>query len=122
MNKASFLLIVFVFCFMSGCAKHDTLGNFDTEKWQEDIKGCSGDRTEMIDDLIEVKTKLLGLYQKSIIKLLGQPEEQELSNRSQTYYSYYIDASSTCENGSDDPRILEIRFTSLGIANEVNIK
>lgn len=122
MKKVSLLSIAILICLITGCAKSDTLGNFDTKKWQKDIKGCSGERTKMIDDLIEVKTKLLGLYQKSIIKLLGQPEEQELSNRSQTYYSYYIDPSTTCENGSDDPRILEIRFTSLGIANEVNIK
>ncbi len=105
-----------------GCTKPNDLGDFDTEKWQADIKGCTGDRAEMIDELIEVKSKFLGLYQKTIIKLLGQPEDQELYNRSQTYYVYYIDAAPSCENSEEDPRILQIRFTSLGIANEVNIK
>ena len=122
MNKFGYLSIVVMAFVLIGCAKKDTLGDFDTEKWQKDINGCAGDRSTMIDDLVEVKKNLLGLYQKSIIKLIGQPEEQELSNRSQTYYSYYIDAAPSCESSAEDPRILEIRFTSLGIANEVNIK
>ncbi|OEK04457.1 hypothetical protein [Roseivirga misakiensis] len=122
MKKFGYLGMVVVLLAVTGCAKKDTLGDFDTAKWQEDINGCQAVRAEMIDDLIEVKKDLLGLYQKSIIKLLGQPEEQELSDRSQTYYSYYIDPAPSCENGIENPRILEIRFTSLGIANEVNIK
>ncbi|MFY0594522.1 hypothetical protein [Roseivirga sp.] len=122
MSKLKNILLIGVLLCVISCAKKDTLGDFDTEKWQEDINGCAGDRSEMIDDLILVKKNLLGLYQKSIIKLLGQPEEQELSNRSQTYYSYYIDGAASCEKGTENPRILEIRFTSLGIANEVNIK
>lgn len=98
------------------------MGDFDAEKWREDIKGCNGDRSESIDDLIKAKSKLLGLYQKTIINILGQPEDQELYKRSQTYYVYYIDPSPDCENSSEDPRVLEVRFTSLGIANEVNIR
>ncbi len=76
----------------------------------------------MIDDLIAVKSKFLGLYQKTVIKSLGQPEDQELYSRSQTFYVYYIDPAASCESSVEDPRVLEIRFTSLGIANEVNIK
>ncbi len=117
---AYFLMICLITT--SACTKRLDLGSFDSEIWKSDLKGCSGKRAEIIDQLIEVKPKLLGLYQKSIIKALGQPEEQELFKRSQTYYVYYIDGAPTCENPVESPRILEVRFTSLGIANEVNIK
>ncbi|MBO3697072.1 hypothetical protein [Roseivirga sp. E12] len=120
--KRSFLLIITITGLILGCSKPNDLGDFDTKKWKEDLNGCKGDRVELIDDLIEVKSKFLGLYQKTIIKSLGQPEDQELYSRSQTFYIYYIDPSPACENSPEDPRILEIRFTSLGIANEVNIK
>ncbi len=122
MKKHLILLFTVSIALFVGCSKPSDLGDFDTEKWQGDIKGCTGNRAEMIDELIEVKSKFLGLYQKTIIKLLGQPEDQELYNRSQTYYVYYIDGAPSCENSQEDPRILQIRFTSLGIANEVNIK
>ncbi|NVK85638.1 MAG: hypothetical protein HWE21_15040, partial [Cytophagia bacterium] len=52
-----------------------------------------------------------------------QPESEELYERSQTYYFYAIDPSEECDGtASDDPRILSIRFTALGIANEVDIR
>ena len=105
------------------CTKKAELGDFDTEKWKSDPNGCQGVRAEMIDDLLEVKPNLLGLYQKSIIKALGQPESEELYERSQTYYFYSIDPSEKCNtNLEEEPRILSIRFTALGIANEVNIR
>lgn len=122
MNKIfSFTLISLLFI-CSACTKRADLGDFDSEMWKSDIKGCDGIRAKMVDQLVEVKPKLRGLYQKTIIKALGQPEEQELYKRSQTYYVYYIDPAPSCENTVEDPRILEVRFTSLGIANEVNIK
>lgn len=106
-----------------GCTKKAELGDFDTEKWKSDPNGCEGIRAEMIDDLLEVKPNLLGLYQKSIIKALGQPEGEELYERSQIYYFYAIDPSEKCNtNREEEPRTLSIRFTALGIANEVNIR
>lgn len=121
MKKLIALLICLVL--ITSCTKKAELGDFDVDKWQSDPKGCKGIRSEMIDDLLEVKPNLLGLYQKSIIKALGQPESEELYERSQTYYFYAIDPSEECDGtASDDPRILSIRFTALGIANEVDIR
>lgn len=122
MKNTSILLFALLLIASISCSKPNDLGDFDTEKWQADIKGCKGDRAEMIDDLIKVKAKFLGLYQKTIIKALGQPEDQELYKRSQTFYVYYIDPAPSCENTVEEPRVFEVRFTSLGIANEVNIK
>ena len=122
MKNISLLLFALLITVCLGCSNPKDLGEFDTEKWQADINGCKGERAEMIDDLIAVKSKFLGLYQKTVIKSLGQPEDQELYSRSQTFYVYYIDPAASCESSVEEPRVLEIRFTSLGIANEVNIK
>ena len=107
---------------ITSCTPKAELDGFDTARWKADIKGCNGDRAELFDDLQEIRRNLLGLYQKTVIKHLGPPEEQELYKRSMNYYVYYIDPSNKCEKGLNEPRYLEIRFTSLGIANEVNIK
>lgn len=117
------LILIFIALVATSCTKKLELGSFDSEQWKSDPNGCKGLRTEMIDDLLEVKGNLLGLYQKSVIKALGQPESEELYERSQTYYFYSIDPSEACGAEADsDPRILSIRFTALGIANEVDIK
>ena len=116
------LLLIIVLLFFTACANKTDLGEFDTGAWKEDRHGCDKKREKLVEQLKPVKQNLLGLYQKSIIKILGQPEGQELYKRSQTYYIYYIDPSDECEQGIENPRKLEVRFTALGIANEVNIK
>ena len=80
------------------------------------------ERIDLIDNINDNKKKILGLYQKDILKIFGQPEEQELYKRSQTYYVYYLDPSTDCKTTIENPRKLFIRFTSLGIANELTIR
>lgn len=116
------LLTVLSIYLMASCTKKADLGDFNQEQWKNDPNGCLGERAQMVDDIREAKSKLLGLYQKSIIKVLGRPEQEELYKRSQTYYIYAIDPSKECSEPDADPRFLRIRFTSLGIANEVNIR
>lgn len=106
----------------TGCLKKVTVENFDQDTWASDPKGCQSKRIELIPQINENKKKLLGLYQKDILKILGQPEEQELYKRSQTYYIYYLDAAQSCDQPVENPRKLFIRFTSLGIANELTIR
>ncbi len=121
--KPSLLICLFIFALtFSGCTKKVDVGDFDIEAWQSDGNGCNGVRAGMTEDIMKLKPKLLELYQKSVIEVLGQPEEQELYQRSQTYYVYYIDPAGDCENKVENPRKLMVRFTALGIANEVNIR
>ena len=116
------LLFTVILVFLTNCGRKTDLGEFDKQAWKKDRYGCDGERKKLIEDLKPVKQNLLGLYQKAIIQFLGQPEDQELYKRSQTYYIYYIDPSDDCTASEENPRKLEVRFTALGIANEVNIK
>jgi hypothetical protein len=116
------LLLIVILASMSSCLKKVDVGDFDRESWQNDPKGCLSERPDLIQELNKHKKAMLGLYQKDVISVLGQPEEQELYKRSQTYYIYYIDAAPGCQNPVENPRKLYIRFTSLGIANEITIK
>lgn len=109
-------------CLLNACTKKADPGDFDVKAWLDDPKGCQGVRATMSEDLAELRPKLLGCYQKQIIKVLGTPEEQELYRRSQTYYIYYIDPAEDCPNAAQNPRKLEVRFTALGIANELNVR
>ena len=121
-NFLKISLLISSICLLSACTKKVDTGDFDTEAWLADAKGCNGTRAEMVEDLRTLKPSLLGHYQKRIIKVLGEPEEQELYRRSQVYYIYYIDPAGDCPNAIQNPRKLQVRFTALGIANEVNIR
>lgn len=120
--KKLLLFALPVILLTTSCTKKIDVGDFNSEKWISDQQGCSGHRAEMVEDILEIRENLLGLYQKSIIKVLGKPEGEELYERSQTYYWYYIDPSEKCDSTYENPRRLTIRFTALGIANQVDIK
>ncbi len=108
--------------FLLGCGSSPNLGDFDSKLWKSDVKGCSGQRVSQAKEIDEIKSELLGLHHKKIVKILGPPEEQELYKRSQNYYSYFVDPGTDCDSSTQNPRKLVIRFTALGIANEVNIR
>lgn len=116
------IALLAVLACLSNCTKKIDVGDFDIDTWKADSRGCKGQRAEMTQQVMELKPKLLELYQKSVIEVLGKPEEQELYERSQTFYIYYLDPAGDCENSRANPRKLMVRFTALGIANEVNIR
>lgn len=123
MKSSKLVVIILSFSLLiTACTKKADVGDFDSAKWIGDQNGCLNQRSEMVQDLIKIKPNLLALYHKSIIEILGKPDAEELYERSQTYYWYYIDPSPKCDQPSENPRKLSIRFTAMGIANEIDIK
>ncbi|KOF03684.1 hypothetical protein OB69_05170 [Roseivirga seohaensis subsp. aquiponti] len=123
MKSSKLVVIILSFSLLiTACTKKTEVGDFDSAKWIGDQNGCLNQRSEMVQDLIKIKPNLLALYHKSIIEVLGKPDAEELYERSQTYYWYYIDPSPKCDQPSENPRKLSIRFTAMGIANEIDIK
>lgn len=123
MKSSKLVVIILSFSLLiTACTKKAEVGDFDSAKWIGDQNGCLNQRSEMVQDLIKIKPNLLALYHKSIIEVLGKPDAEELYERSQTYYWYYIDPSPKCDQPSENPRKLSIRFTAMGIANEIDIK
>ena len=112
----SFLLI--------GCRPElPSLENFDFEKWTNDKKGCKGERALLIKSLKNQKTALLERTQNEIQELLGEPDEHELYERSRKYFYYYLEPSKYCQDSiTGKTRILQIRFSAMGISNEVFVK
>lgn len=78
----------------------------------------------METSLEQQKNKLLGLTEAQIGTLLGRPDDNELYKRNQKFYHYAIEASKNCGAVAPgkSPKELIIRFTAMGIANEVSIE
>ena len=63
-----------------------------------------------------------GLKTSDIESYLGKPDAQELYDRSQRYYIYFIEPGPKCEAANENPQALFVRFSAVGIANEFTIK
>ena len=113
----SLSFLVFVFCI--SCDKPlPTLEGISTEQWMEDRNACSRARSSMTEAVDREKEKLLGLNQMQIVKLLGRPDQNELSTRNQKFFYYFLEPGPACENGNPSAKRLSIRFNAVGLAKE----
>ncbi len=112
--------------YFSGCTtrkkKLRKLENFDDRVWIQDKNGCKGKRMLLKDDLLASKYYMRGLKAEQIEEYLGKPDAQELSERNQKYYIYYLEPGPKCAAAKENPQALFVRFTAVGIANEFSIK
>ena len=116
MYKYLFLLLISV-----SCTQSFSLQDFDEEKWKNDKKGCNGNRMEMINTLINSKEELLKKSDFQISQVLGKPDKQELLERSQKFFIYFISPASDCDQFDQNASsiYLQIRFNALLKSNEV---
>lgn len=121
-----FLILFIFFLAQSGCnrktEKISKLQEFDSELWTQDKNGCKGDRLNLKNQILSLKHNMRGLKNSEIESYLGKPDAQELYDRSQRYYIYFIEPGPKCEAATENPQALFVRFSAVGIANEFTIK
>lgn len=71
--------------------------------------------------LRQQKDKLLALSETQIVRLLGKPDQNELYKRNQKFFRYFIGAGKPCSSPDEKPIMLSIRFSAMGLAQEVLI-
>jgi len=119
MKKLKFFLFILL---AGACNPTPELDNFDSSAWKSDKYGCNGDRIKLVEQIRENQENLKGIDQRQLIELMGKPDEQELYQRSQKYFTYYLDPGPECDVPALNPLKLQIRFNALGLSNEVVIK
>jgi outer membrane protein assembly factor BamE (lipoprotein component of BamABCDE complex) len=114
---------LFSLLLLMACSKSTPqLENMDAELWKNDRNACTGKRKDMIASLKTQQDKLLALKETQIVALLGRPDHNELYERNQKFYYYYITPAPTCANADSTALQLEIRFNALGYSKEIYIK
>lgn len=118
------LLSVFLISFLiSSCGKPiPALKGIDLTIWKEDRNACGSRRTVMLAAMEVEKEKLKALSELDIVKLLGRPDENQLLDRNQKIYTYYLEAGPTCPQPKADARKLILRINAMGRAKETLIK
>lgn len=121
-----FILLLLNISILSSCnrkeKKVDRLQKFKAELWKGDKNGCNGDRLGLKDDLLALKHNMRGLKSNEIENFLGKPDAQELYERSQRYFIYFLEPGPKCDTTTKNPLALFVRFSAMGIANEFSIK
>lgn len=113
------ILISLIIYLISACSRGVTL-ELDKVQWKNDYEGCSGYRLDVYQHIMENKEKLLGLSNKKIIQLLGNPNINELYTRNQKFFIYRISPGPTCSPNTNRPDIFLIfRFNATGLVNEI---
>jgi hypothetical protein len=124
--KISLIFLLFFLFIQFGCNRKKKkalrLQKFESELWIQDKNGCSGDRNKLKDNLLALKHNMRGLKTNDIESYLGKPDAQELYDRSQRYYIYFIEPGPKCDSAVEKPQALFIRFSAVGIANEFTVK
>ena len=85
-----FSLTLFIFILLACGKPLPTLEGIDLDKWKGDKNACKGDRLLMQYALRSELSKLKGLSEMDILKMLGRPDENELYKRNQKFYFYFI--------------------------------
>ncbi len=117
-----FFIGIFTSCTDPNAIKEE---EFDRKIWKMDRNGCESSRIEMLEDLEKIKSRLKGLDEIDLRKILGKPDFSELYSRNQKFYTYYIDASQKCKNANSqkvkngERRLVQIRFDAVNSVNEI---
>lgn len=109
---------------LAGCSTPDSLKDFDSEAWINDRMGCNGDRIRLVYELDSLRTEFYGKKEYLVRGLLGKPDQEELLERSERIYYYYIEPGSQCSGarGMSEANRVEVRFNSLAKVKEINYK
>ena len=99
-----------------------TLDGMDLTLWKEDRNGCKGHRAKMVEALTKEKEKLKALREMEVVQLLGRPDENDLLERNQKSYVYFLGPGPACTGPSGEPRQLVLRINATGLVKGTLIK
>jgi hypothetical protein len=108
----------------SSCTKEPDLAGFDAEAFKQDKGGCMGKRAKQIEWLKTHKENLKAVSSNRLEELIGRPDIQQLADRNQEYYIYFLETGPHCEKltkPSNSPSIA-FRFSAIGLATEVTFQ
>lgn len=117
MLRNIFSLIILIM--LLACTSTPILQDFDSEAWKKDVEGCNNLRINLVDELINNRSELVGLGQNDIIKVLGKPNRHELYSRHKKAFIYTVKGSVNCPKDSGKASRLVIRFDALERTKDV---
>ncbi|MBF8962187.1 hypothetical protein I0P70_02920 [Pontibacter sp. FD36] len=104
-----------------GCADPTRIEGFDSDKWQQDKRGCQGQRSTMVKEFDGIRRELYGRPEEEVKDILGKPDAEQLMRRGQRVFIYYFEPGSHCSerNKLSEANRAEVRFNALSKVSEI---
>lgn len=102
----------------------DTFGKLDLKKWRSDRGGCRGVRSTLVPAFRAEIQHLKGNSANTIGELLGRPDINQIADRNQKYYVYFLEKGTHCENPAEKSTSasVAIRMSAIGLATEITFQ
>jgi len=122
LRQLIFLLICITF--LSSCTKEPDLTGFDSEAFKKDKGACSGEREKQLNWLKNHKANWKGVSSNHLEDFLGKPDAQQLADRNQEYYIYFLEKGPQCNKISapSNAQSIAFRFSAIGLATEITFQ
>lgn len=124
-----FLKITIAFVFIGlllGCStvEKPDLGTFDSAKFKADRNGCTGKRTEQIEELRGMKDKILGLSESQIVEGFGRYDYQILDRRTEKIIVFFLEKGPQCDQLQQPSLalVMELHINAVGLIKEVDFR
>ncbi|MFT4033272.1 MAG: hypothetical protein QM669_12685 [Siphonobacter sp.] len=118
------LSFLFFICLFTACTHQPDLQGFPAEKWRADKGGCNGVRKTLVEDFKRIRQNLKGTSSNDFVEIFGKPDINEIADRNQEYYVYFLEAGSHCQDITKRSQAasVAIRFSSVGLASEITFQ
>ncbi|SFD96904.1 hypothetical protein [Spirosoma endophyticum] len=118
-------LVSLLMASMSGCSSApDQFGKLDLKKWRSDRGGCKGVRATLVPGFKAEVQNLKGKTANTIGELLGRPDVNQIADRNQKFYIYFLEKGIHCDQpgGKSMSRSVAIRMSAIGLATEITFQ
>lgn len=116
--------LLFVMC-LCGCAGPDSLGKLNLKAWRDDRGSCKGQRTQLFADFMAVRDQLKGIHANDLGKMLGRPDINQITDRNQKLYIYYVEKGPQCGENTgtkSSAKTVALRVSAIGLVTEVTVQ
>jgi hypothetical protein len=121
-GKIVAILIIATACVTCGTRHKGEISGIDWDAWKADRNGCQMTRETYIDTLAAQTDLLKTMSEMEIVELMGRPDETELLERNQKFFTYFLEGGPGCASTDGGSMWLIVRFNAVGLAKEVMIE
>jgi len=121
--KAALLSLCIIFL-LASCTHKPDLNGLDVALFKMDRGGCNGDRVQQISWLKTHKMTWKGVSSNDMEDILGKPDIQQLADRNQEYYIYFLERGEHCAKitNPSQAKTMAFRFSAIGLATEITFQ
>lgn len=102
----------------------DTFGKLDAKAWRTDRRGCNGVRTKLVGSFRAEVENLKGKSANDIGGVLGGPDINQIADRNQKYYVYFLEPGPQCNDTKAQPSAptVALRMSAMGVVTEITFQ